>query len=110
MRAVLVLVSLATLCAGTALAPRTALAQRVLDPRNPAAVSLYIRAQGMDCPENAKIERMGVTNRGALYLIDCPARDGKGQWRYQMILSPDESHISLYRCAVSGKCPIGSNP
>ena len=104
MRAILVLVSLSTLCASTALA------QRVLDPRDPAAVSDYIRAQGLACPLNAKVKQTGFTNRGSLYLIDCPAKDGNGLWRYQMILSPDESHVSLYRCAASGKCPIGSGP
>ena len=104
MRSFLVLVSLATLWAGTAPA------QRMLDPRDPAAVSGYIRAQGLACPAKAKIKKVGFTNRGALYLIDCPTKDGSGFWRYQMILSPDESHVSLYRCAASGKCPIGSNP
>ncbi len=104
MRAILILVSHATLCAGTVLA------QRVLDPRNPAAVSGYIRQQGLACPANATIKKIGFTNRGALYLIDCPTKDGRGLWRYQMILSPDESHVSLYRCAASGKCPIGAGP
>lgn len=109
MRAVLVSISLATLCAGIVPAPRTASAQSILNPRDPGSVSLYIRAQGMACPQNASIKPMGFTNRGALYLIECPAGDGKGRWRYQMIVSPDQSHVSLFRCAASGKCPIGSN-
>lgn len=104
MRELVALISLAMLFAGAARA------QRVLDPRDPAAVSNYIRAQGMACPEKAVIKKMGFTNRGYLYLVDCPAKDGKGLWRYQMILSPDESHVTLYRCAASGKCPIGSGP
>ncbi|MHA1536306.1 MAG: hypothetical protein ACTSUD_02015 [Alphaproteobacteria bacterium] len=85
-------------------------AQRILDPRDPAAVSGYIRAQGLACPATAKVKKIGFTNRGSLYLVDCPAKDGKGLWRYQMILSPDQSHVTLYRCAASGKCPIGARP
>ena len=84
----------------------TAGAQQVLDPRAPVAVATWIRADGFDCPAVAGIRLEGQTNRGNLYTVECFLPDSERAWWYQMILSPDESHVSLYPCAEKGRCPI----
>ncbi len=87
------------------LAAGTAGAQQALDPRAPVAVAAWIRADGLDCPAVADIRLEGQTNRGNLYTIECYLHDSDRVWRYQMILSPDESHVSLYPCS-SRDCPF----
>ncbi|MDJ0950369.1 MAG: hypothetical protein QNJ94_15760 [Alphaproteobacteria bacterium] len=91
----------AALCLASAAA-----AQQVLNPRDPPAVARHIRGQGFDCPAIEAVRLEGQTNRGNLYRVSCYLEDSDRAWWYQMILSPDESHVSLYPCAGEGRCPV----
>ena len=95
-----------TAMAGLLALATAAQAQQVLDPRDPAAMAAWIRADDQRCPRAAAVRREGQTNRGALWRVECYQPDGAGQWWYQMILSPDHSHVALYPCGAAGRCPV----
>ncbi|MGH6913816.1 MAG: hypothetical protein ACREH3_08940 [Geminicoccales bacterium] len=94
------------LAAALAASAAAALAQRALDPHDPVAVAAWIRTRGFECPAVHTVELEGQTNRGNLYRVGCYFEDSAVARWYQMILSPDESHASLYPCVDERVCPF----